>query len=79
MLFVLRPGNCDVVWEFGCEELVLQCVLEVRGGYGFYLWVFGSEWKEVLLFLVKMWWVFCGGIVLVSIRGCEGCVVIGVV
>ena len=42
MLFALRPGNCDVVWEFGYWESVLHCVVDVRGGYRFCLWVFGS-------------------------------------
>ena len=35
MLSVICRGICDVVWEFGCEELVLQCVLEVREGVAF--------------------------------------------
>ena len=43
MLSVLLPWICDVVWEFVCEELALQCVLKVRGVCGFCLWVFGSE------------------------------------
>ena len=79
MLFVFRSGMCDVVWELGCWELVLRCVLRVRGGYGYCLWVFGSGLEEVLLPLGKPWWVLCCGGVLVSIRGCEGYVVIGVV
>jgi precorrin-6B methylase 2 len=42
MVSALRPENCDVLWEFGCGESVLHCEVEVQGGYGFCLWVFGS-------------------------------------
>jgi hypothetical protein len=57
MLFAFRPGNCDVVWEFGCGELILYCVVEVRGVCFFCGCLVLGE--ECLLPLGKLWWVLC--------------------
>ena len=61
---------------FECGSANLYCVLWLWGKCGFCLGVFGSEVREVRLYLGRFRWVLCCGGVWASIRCCVGCVVV---